>query len=367
MENSSIYNQFQTQMLLPKFGIEAQLKLQNAKVLVIGAGGLGCPCIQYLIGAGIGTVGICDGDWVELSNLHRQILFTSNDIGKKKASVIFDKLQHVFSSIKIIVYDYFLEQKTAIELFPEYDIVIDCTDDIQTRYLINDACVLLKKPLVYGAVFQYEGQVSILNCDNKKINLRDVFAEEKHKNIFTCNNSGALGAITGMIGTMQSLEAIKYITGIEGGLKNELLICNFIEYSFYKIEISKRKNNVDLPHSISEFLNKKYTQICFEKNTNSYELTQKEFLDFIQNKNIELIDVRNENELPKMNFANEKNIPLQTLLKNTNILNKEKTILLYCHAGIRSLEALEFLKEECGFEKVFHLKGGLLKWKYDER
>jgi molybdopterin/thiamine biosynthesis adenylyltransferase/rhodanese-related sulfurtransferase len=366
MQTLELQQRYKTQLLLPNFGVSAQEKLSKAAVLVIGAGGLGCPCLQYLIAAGVGKVGICDGDKVEISNLHRQILFNTNDIGSMKVDVAKMKLQTVYPLIDIKTYDYFLDNSSAIHLFANYDIIIDCTDDIEVRYLINDACVLLNKPFVFGAVYQYEGQVAVLNTDEKKINLRDLFDEINSEDLLTCNNSGALGAITGLIGTMQALETIKYIAALEGNLKNELLICNFLNYHHYKIALTSSVKKTQVPQTINDFMHKKYKLNCLNEYNINTDLNQEAFLKKIKEGNVQVIDVRNENEQPKINYFTYDNIPLNELILHPEKVSKEKTILLFCHAGIRSRIALDFLKDEQQYIKVYHLKGGIIKWKDNE-
>lgn len=362
MNDKELYNRFEGQIQLPGFGIEAQRKLMESKVLLIGAGGLGCPCVQYLVAAGIGVVGICDGDIVKTSNLHRQIIFTGNDIGKKKVEVIKLRMQPVFPETKIIIYDTFLDNQLAIDIFPAYDIIVDCTDDINIRFLINDACILLKKPLVYGAVFQYEGQVAVFNTDSDYMNLRDLFEEINPAEVSSCNESGVLGAVTGITGTMQALEAIKLITGIGGLLKNELLIFNLLTYNHYKVAISKSAGQILYPATVQEFLNKNYKQACLNIHSVSSALTRKEFLHKIETGNVQVVDVRNSDEMPVIDFFQYENIPLHDLLAHPEKIDFRKTILLFCHAGVRSQVALDFLIEECRISDVFHLKGGLLKW-----
>lgn len=353
-------------MLLPNFGIESQHKLLHAKILVIGGGGLGCPCIQQLVAAGVGTIGICDGDFVEISNLHRQIIFDSNDIGKKKVDILKSKLESVNPNIHLNLYDNFLDNSLAIKLFTDYDLIIDCTDDINTRYLINDACVLLNKPLIFGAVFQFEGQIAVFNCDQNHINLRDLFEELIPNQIGSCNETGTLGAITGIVGIMQALEAIKYVTNMDGLLKNELLICNFISYQHYKVSISKSTRNIQFPKTVEEFLSKNYQQICRIPIYKSIELNQKDFLQKIKTELAQVIDVRDDNEKPNVDWFPHEKIPLRELIQHPEKIDPNKTTLLFCHAGIRSEIAAEFLIEECKRSNIFHLKGGLLKWNTNE-
>ena len=335
---------FHRQTILPNYGEAAQQKLLNSKVLVIGAGGLGCPCLQYLVSSGIGLIGIVDGDIIDISNLQRQILFTTNDIGKNKAVTAKEKLKDIHPSTEINSFSFFLDGKNAKEIISKYDVVIDCTDDFNTRYLINDVCVELSKPLIFGANYQFEGQVAVFKMDDTKINLRDIFPTPP-KQAMGCEEAGAMGAVLGILGSVQALETIKLITEQQDCLYNEMLYLNVIKYETIKIKISKKLSDVRSP-MLGNTIN---------------GLNVEEFIEKINNPLVQLIDVRNETELPKVDF-NCTQIPLPTLKENIHLLNKEKEIVLFCHAGIRSLEAAERLQDEFDFQQVSHLKGGIVKY-----
>jgi adenylyltransferase/sulfurtransferase len=335
---------FHRQTILPNYGEAAQQKLLNSKVLVIGAGGLGCPCLQYLVSSGIGLIGIVDGDIIDISNLQRQILFTTNDIGKNKAVTAKEKLKDIHPSTEINSFSFFLDGKNANEIISKYDVVIDCTDDFNTRYLINDVCVELSKPLIFGANYQFEGQVAVFKMDDTKINLRDIFPTPP-KQAMRCEEAGAMGAVLGILGSVQALETIKLITEQQDCLYNEMLYLNVIKYETIKIKISKKLSDMRSP-MLGNTIN---------------DLTVEEFIEKINNPLVQLIDVRNETELPKIDF-NCTQIPLPTLKENIHLLNKEKEIVLFCHAGIRSLEAAERLQDEFDFQQVSHLKGGIVKY-----
>jgi len=335
---------FHRQTILPNYGEAAQQKLLNSKVLIIGAGGLGCPCLQYLVSSGIGLIGIVDGDIIDISNLQRQILFTTNDIGKNKAVTAKEKLKDIHPSTEINSFSFFLDGKNAKEIISKYDVVIDCTDDFNTRYLINDVCVELSKPLIFGANYQFEGQVAVFKMDDTKINLRDIFPTPP-KQAMRCEEAGAMGAVLGILGSVQALETIKLITEQQDCLYNEMLYLNVIKYETIKIKISKKLSDVKSP-MLGNTIN---------------DLNVEEFIEKINNPLVQLIDVRNETELPKVDFKCTQ-IPLPTLKENIHLLNKEKEIVLFCHAGIRSLEAAERLQDEFDFQQVSHLKGGIVKY-----
>jgi adenylyltransferase/sulfurtransferase len=338
------YLRFQRQTILPNFGDEAQQKLLNSKVLVIGAGGLGCPCLQYLVSCGIGTIGIVDGDIIDISNLQRQVLFTTNDIGKNKSIKAKEKLKDIHPSTQIESFPFFIDEKNAIDLISKYDVVVDCTDDFKTRYLINDVCAELSTPLIFGANFQFEGQLAVFKMDESMINLRDIFPTPPTQ-AMRCEDAGALGAVLGILASLQALETIKLITEQKDGLNNEILYLNLMKYEMLKIKISKKMSDVRYPMSGNTIIN----------------LSVEEFIGKINNPLVQLIDVRNEIEIPKVDFKCIQ-IPLPILKENIHLLNKEKEIVLFCHIGVRSLEALELLQDEFDFQHVSHLKGGIMKY-----
>lgn len=260
---------------LSDFGFEGQQKLLQAKVLVIGAGGLGCPVLQYLAAAGIGTIGIVDHDYISLSNLQRQTLYLTEDIGKMKAEVASFKLQKLNPEIKIETHQVELTSKNAWDIISEYDIVVDGTDNFAARYLINDACVLLNKSLIFGAIFKYEGQVAVFNSDFKnenKTNYRHLFPNPPNpEDVQNCNDVGVLGVLPGMIGTMQANEVIKLITGIGEILDGKLLTFNMLNYESFIMDIS----------------NENVTENLIPRNRKTFEATDYNFLCGISMKNIE--------------------------------------------------------------------------------
>src|SRR5204862_3188744 len=216
MSNTNLYERYQRQIILPGFREKGQRELLQTKVIVVGAGGLGCPALQYLTAAGVGTIGIIDDDVVSLNNLQRQVLYSVNDIGFSKAERAAITLRQLNTGIKIISYYERLTTQNALALFKEFDIIIDGTDNFSTRYMINDACVLLNKPLVYGAISQFEGQVSVFRNKNEEdVNYRDIFPDPpKDGEVLNCAEAGVLGVLPGIIGTMMANETIKLITSI---------------------------------------------------------------------------------------------------------------------------------------------------------
>ena len=257
---------YQRQIILEGFGIEAQKKLTNASVLVIGAGGLGCPIIQYLAASGVGHIGIADHDIISLSNLNRQILFGVDDIGKSKVDVSAKKIKIFNPEIKVSIFNKIWNQFLSLKHFPEFDIIIDATDNFASRYLINDGCVLMGKPLVFGAVSKFEGQVSVFNVakNNLITNYRDLFPlPPKENEVMNCAEGGILGVLPGWIGVMQATETIKLITGIGNNLSNQLLTYDALQQRISKIDLIKNPDSEKLiPKDMESYIRMNYESLC---------------------------------------------------------------------------------------------------------
>ena len=232
---------------LKEFGMDAQIKLKQAKVLVVGAGGLGCPALLYLAAAGVGKIAVVDFDVVESGNLQRQVLYIEDDIGKPKADVAVEHLRKRNSFVGFESFNQKLSAESAIQLFPGYDLILDCTDNFNARYIINDACVLLDKPFVYGSIFKFEGQLSLFNAKDKTgINgptYRCLFPTPPAEGtIPSCEEAGVVGFLPGMIGTLQAAEAIKWITGIGETLSGKLLSVNSLDAIFNLFDVERNEN-----------------------------------------------------------------------------------------------------------------------------
>jgi molybdopterin/thiamine biosynthesis adenylyltransferase/rhodanese-related sulfurtransferase len=349
---------------LKDFGIESQQKLTGAKVLVIGAGGLGCPALQYLAAAGVGTIGIADDDHVSLSNLQRQVLYTTDDIGKSKATVAALKLKSLNPEISIISYDTAITTANALEVIEKYAIVVDCTDNFTARYLINDACTLLDKPLVFGAIFQYEGQAGVFNVagvDGKKTNYRNLFPEPPRPGeVADCNEAGVLGVLPGMIGVIQATEVIKLITGIGEVLANKLFTISLLTYDSMVVEIgTNQEANSLLPENTAAFKAMDYALLCGASVAGIEALSAGRFVIKAALPDTIIIDVREADELPKTTLPH-RNIPLSHLASSMDTIT-QNNILLFCQSGKRSLAAAEILLERYGTsKKISHLKGGII-------
>lgn len=366
-----MHERYQRQILLKEIGLGGQQKLASAKVLVVGAGGLGCPALLYLAGAGVGVLGIADDDTVQLSNLHRQLLYSTNDIGRNKAEAAAERLVQINPEIAIQVYNEMISVNNALEIFGAYDIIIDGTDNFASRYMINDACVLLGKPLVYGAVSKFEGQVSVFNYqvagEEISANYRDLFAEPPKKSeVKSCDEAGVLGVLPGIIGTMQATETIKIIIGLGLPLANRLLNYNALSNRFYEIKLKKNTTaKSSLPGSVSAFRQMNYPAMCGHA-FSDLELSIDAFEKMMGNNNVEIIDVRAPHELPLVEEFQHRNIPAAEILDDVASF-KSETIILFCQSGKRSLDAARKLNDVLGdTAKVYSLSGGIQMWKQNK-
>ena len=335
---------------LEKFGLQSQLKLKKAKVLVVGAGGLGCPALIYLTAAGIGTLGIIDGDNVEASNLQRQILFQYNDIGKNKAKTASDRLSLLNPHIKLSPYETFITQENAINIIGDYDIVIDGSDNIATKELINDACVIKNKPLIFGAIYKFEGQLSVFNYNNGPT-YRCLFPENKDiVEKLDCSSIGVLGVLPGIIGNLQAIECIKVIAGIGNILSGRVLLYNGLEQSFSQISL-KRSNKAN----IKKLANYK-TPICSSYTLSTIEVKEK----LTNNPKVQFVDVREKEEFESYNIG-ALNLPLSKLDQLLDQLEKSNPVIVHCKSGQRSIKAIDILKKN-SFKEVYNMKGGIMNW-----
>ncbi|MBS1772378.1 MAG: HesA/MoeB/ThiF family protein [Bacteroidetes bacterium] len=336
------FARYSCQVALPGFGEQAQLALQHAKVLVVGMGGLGCPATQYLATSGIGTLGIVDDDIISVSNLHRQILYNENEVGQKKVVIAKQKLQQLNPSANIIVHETKINSDNALDIINDYDIVLDCTDNFDTTYLLNDACVIADKPLAYGAIYQYEGQVAVWNATNadgsKSPNYRDVFPDVNAAMIPDCADGGVLPTLAGIIGCMQANEVIKYITKTGEILAGKLLIfdAQTMQNRVMKISGVTKTNITSLEQSI-----------------NIPTITIQELQSSIDD--YELIDVRSIEEHIAFNIGG-RNIPLDEIV---SFIPNGKTVVFYCASGKRSAEAVRIIKQQNLNIAALSLEGGI--------
>jgi adenylyltransferase/sulfurtransferase len=353
-------------LIMPEVGMEGQLKLKAARVLCIGAGGLGSPLALYLGAAGVGTIGIVDFDVVDYTNLQRQIIHTTADVGRKKLDSAEDKLKAINPNIKVVRYETRLSSANALELFKDFDIIIDGTDNFPTRYLVNDACVLTGKPNVYGSIFRFEGQVSVFATQQGPC-YRCLYPEPPPPGLVpSCAEGGVLGILPGLVGVMQATEAIKLILGKGEPLIGRLLLVDALGMKFRELKLRK---NPDCPacgkRTIKELID--YNEFCGirgeEKPVESTVPTiSVEELKRRQDAGDDLfvLDVREPHEYQICNL-NGYLIPLNDLPKRVHELDSSREIIAHCRSGMRSAKAVEFLRQ-AGFTKVKNLTGGILAW-----
>lgn len=358
---------YQRQVTLKGFGEAAQNALLNAKLLVIGAGGLGCPVLQYLTAAGIGCIGIVDDDEVSISNLHRQVLYDMNDIGKPKVSVAAAKLRLMNPDIELKEYKIHLDKNNCLEIISAYDIIVDCTDNFASRYMINDACVLKGKPLVYGAVSRFEGQVAVFNValegKERTDNYRDLFpVQPEQGEVMNCAEAGVLGVLPGIIGSMQANEAIKLITGIGEPLINQLLTFNAVNNRQFIYNYTANNDLSEIPADEEAFKKMNYEIECSIDN-HEFEIEIEKFDTMLPGMKAKFIDVREYHELPSVDEFEHMRIPLGELKNKMNELTEEK-IVFFCQSGIRSRQAAMMAIEYSGDNnKYYSLRGGITAWK----
>jgi sulfur-carrier protein adenylyltransferase/sulfurtransferase len=342
---------YQRHLILSGFGIEAQEKLKNFSVLVIGAGGLGCPVLLYLASAGIGNIGIVDNDVVSESNLHRQVLYTQADIGKRKCEVASSKLREMNPYVSIEAIPILFSKENALEILGDYDLVIDGSDNFSTRYLSNDACVILNKPLVSGSIFKYEGQVSVFNYKNGPT-YRCLFPESPSADEMpNCAEIGVLGVLPGVIGTIMATEAIKIAAQIGEPLSGKLLVYDALQMSFNTLSFSANPENQKIT-SLGE-----YDSDC--DITTVKEITANELKNRLEE--IILIDVREPYEHYTFNIGGL-NLPLSELTQHLEDIPKDKTVVVHCQVGARSRKAIEKLQSEFGYTNLLNLTNGLKDW-----
>lgn len=367
-------NRYSRHLIMPEVGMEGQKKLSEAKVLCIGAGGLGAPLTLYLAAAGVGTLGILDFDVVDFSNLQRQVIHSEKTLGQLKVDSARDRLLDLNSDIHINTYNTRLTSDNALDIVKDYDIVVDGTDNFATRYLVNDACVLLGKPNVYGSIFRFEGQVSVFDAKRGPC-YRCLYPEPPPPGLVpSCAEGGVLGILPGIVGTMQAAEVIKLILGKGTPLIGKLLFVDVLEMNPRVLTLRKNKDCPicgDNP-TITGLID--YEEFCGigrgeaePEDVQVEEITVEQFMDIMNNNGkLTVLDVREPHEYEICSIEGSKLIPLGELKDRLDELNPEDEIVVHCHHGGRSLKATTLLTEK-GFKNVKNLKGGIDKWaeKYD--
>ena len=354
-------------LIMPEVGMEGQQKLKAAKVLCIGAGGLGSPLALYLTAAGVGTLGIVDFDVVDYTNLQRQIIHSTADVGRKKLDSAAEKLKAINPYINLRTFDTRLTSANALELFREFDIIADGTDNFPTRYLVNDACVLTGKPNVYGSIFRFEGQASVFATEEGPC-YRCLYPEPPPPGLVpSCAEGGVLGILPGLVGVIQATETIKLILGQGDPLIGRLLLVDALGMKFRELKLRK---SPDCPvcgtnPTVTQLID--YNEFCGIRGeeapvaTDVPAITVEELKQQLDSKkDLFILDVRERHEYQICNL-NGYLIPLGDLPKRVHELDSSRDIVAHCRSGVRSGKAVTFLRQ-AGFKKVHNLTGGILAW-----
>ena len=366
LDNDEILR-YSRHLIMPEVGMEGQQKLKAARVLCIGAGGLGSPLALYLGAAGVGTLGIVDFDVVDYTNLQRQIIHSTADVGRKKLDSAAESLKAINPYLNIKKFDTRLSSENALEIFKDFDIIADGTDNFPTRYLVNDACVLTGKPNVYGSIFRFEGQASIFATEEGPC-YRCLYPEPPPPGLVpSCAEGGVLGILPGLVGVIQATETIKLILGKGTPLIGRLLLVDALDMKFRELRLRK---NPDCPacgthRTITKLID--YNEFCGirgEENEVDVSVPEMQVEELKQKldagEDIFVLDVREPHEYQICNIGGHL-IPLGDLPKRVNELDSSREIVAHCRSGMRSAKAVDFLKK-AGFKKVRNLAGGILAW-----
>ncbi|AOW94434.1 adenylyltransferase/sulfurtransferase MoeZ [Rhodococcus sp. WMMA185] len=355
-------------LIIPDVGMAGQKRLKNAKVLVIGAGGLGSPALLYLAAAGVGTIGIVEFDEVDMSNLQRQVIHGRSDLGRSKAESARDSILEINDAVDVRLHQFRLEPDNAVELFRQYDLILDGTDNFATRYLVNDAAVLAHKPYVWGSIYRFEGQTSVFWEDapnGRGLNYRDLYPEAPPPGMVpSCAEGGVLGVLCASIGSIMATEAVKLITGIGESLLGRLMVYDALDMTYRTITL--RRDPARTP--ITELID--YDEFCGVVSEEGQAaavgstITATELAELLDSgTDIELVDVREPVEWDIVHLPGAVLIPKDRILSGEALseLPQDKQIVLHCKTGVRSAEALAALKE-AGFSTATHLQGGVMAW-----
>lgn len=362
------YARYSRHLILPEVGLEGQKKLKAARVLTIGTGGLGSPLGLYLAAAGIGTLGVVDFDVVDESNLQRQIIHGTKDVGRAKIASAQDRINDLNPNVKIEAFETRLTSENALELFKDFDVIVDGTDNFATRYLVNDASVLTGKPNVYGSIFRFEGQATVFDATRGAC-YRCLYPEPPPPGLVpSCAEGGVLGVLPGIVGTIQANEVLKVILGAEGILLNRLLLFDAWKMRFRELKLKK---NPKCPlcgenPTIKELID--YEEFCGLKQPiveekPLEEITATELNNLLEtNPNLQIIDVREPHEFEIARIPNTKLIPLGEVVNRSNEINPNETAIIHCKGGVRSAKAIKALQENGYNGKLINLKGGITAW-----
>jgi molybdopterin/thiamine biosynthesis adenylyltransferase/rhodanese-related sulfurtransferase len=357
-------------LIIPDVGMAGQKRLKNAKVLCVGAGGLGSPALMYLAAAGVGTLGVIDFDVVDESNLQRQIIHGQSDVGRSKAQSARDTVREINPFVNVILHEERLESENAMRIFEPYDLIVDGTDNFATRYLVNDACVLLGKPYVWGSIYRFDGQASVFWAEHGPC-YRCLYPEPPPPGMVpSCAEGGVLGVLCASIGSIQVNEAIKLIAGIGEPLVGRLMIYDALEMTYRSVKVNK---DPECPvcgknPSITELID--YEEFCGTVSEEAQQaaagstITAKDLKNMLDNsENIFLVDVREPNEYEIVSIPGATLIPKGEFMSGAALesMPQDKRIVLHCKSGARSAECLAVVKD-AGFADAVHVGGGVLAW-----
>jgi sulfur-carrier protein adenylyltransferase/sulfurtransferase len=370
--NKQELERYSRHLIIPEFNIDGQRKLKSAKVLVVGTGGLGSPLLLYLAAAGVGTIGILDFDVVDETNLQRQVLFTTDDVGTSKAKAAKQRLAKLNPYIRLNVHDVRLTSENALDIIKDYDLVADGTDNFPTRYLVNDACVLLGKPNVYASIFRFEGQVSVFNFTNKDgvtgPNYRDLFPTPPPPGLVpSCAEGGVIGVLPGIIGSLQANEVIKVVSGVGEPLSGRLFLFDALAFETRILKLVRDPENPltgDNPVLKGLVDYEEFCGLNLDGNDTGKvkEVTVQELKQLMDNgTDHQLIDVREQYEYEIVNIGGEL-VPLGTIEDSLDKFRSDKRVVMLCRSGVRSARAIETLERKYGFSNLYNLKGGVLAW-----
>ncbi|MDR2081174.1 MAG: molybdopterin-synthase adenylyltransferase MoeB [Campylobacteraceae bacterium] len=353
-------------LILPEVGLDGQKRLKDAKILLIGSGGLGAPIALYLAAAGIGTVGIVDFDEVDISNLQRQIIHTTKDIGRPKIASAADKIKAINPHVKVLSYNTKLTSKNALDIIKDFDAVADCTDNFPTRYLVNDACVILNKPSFYGSIYRFDGQSSVFYA-NKGPCYRCLYPSPPPAGFApSCAEGGVLGVLPGIIGCIQANEIIKFLLGAKDLLVGRLLTFDAWKMKFREFKIQKDENcPICGKHpTIKSLID--YEDFCGLKSKNEEaveEISAEDLKNRLDNKEaVNIIDIREPHEYAIAKLPNSKVIPLGQVVRRMEEIDQKNDTVFVCKVGTRSVYAIKALRE-AGFKgRLLNLKNGVLAW-----
>ena len=353
-------------LIMPEVALEGQKKLKSARVLIIGAGGLGSPLALYLAAAGIGTLGIVDFDVVDESNLQRQIIHGTSDVGRKKMESARDRIEDINPNVEVETYEEALSSENALEIFADYDVIVDGTDNFPTRYLVNDACVLLNKPNVYGSIFRFEGQASVFYAEEGPC-YRCLYPEPPPPGLVpSCAEGGVLGILPGAIGTIQATETAKLLLGIGEPLIGRLLLYDALNMRFREMKLRKDPNCPVCGENptVTELID--YQEFCGIPQANAQvqevpEVTVEDLKRKLDNgEPVSVLDVREPHEYEVANIG-ARLIPLGELPERLIELDPDENLAVHCKTGGRSARAVKLLKDS-GFQNVYNVKGGITAW-----